>query len=73
MSRWIEVRSFVEDFGVPHWKEEWELVKDDKFMCSKCEFIFTTSASLKFHWRTSHVPTGRDHLALVKQYFSIAS
>ena len=73
MSRWIEVWTFVEEFGVPHWKEEWELVEEDQFMCSECNVTFTTSASLQFHRRTTHVPTGRDFLALVRAYFSIPS
>ena len=27
MSRYMEVWSFTEDFGVPRWREEWELVQ----------------------------------------------
>lgn len=29
MSRYMELWSFTEDFGVPRWREEWELIQTD--------------------------------------------
>ena len=60
MSNWVELWTYVEDFGIPpHWKEEWKLVEDDYFVCSKCDATFITNTSLKFHLGTSHLPTER--------------
>ena len=69
--RWVEEWSYVEDFRVPHWKENWVLVVDTEFKCSKCNAKFSTNSSFKFHQATSHTPTGQNYLVLVKDFFSI--
>ena len=71
MQHWIESLSYADDFNVPRWKETWELVADVEFKCLKCNAIFTSNAAFKFHWTSSHVPTGHDFLALVTNYFSL--
>jgi len=71
MEHWIETLSYVNDFELPRWKEVWELVIDVEYECTKCEAKFTSNSAFKFHWTTSHVPTGHDFLALVKDYFSL--
>ena len=73
MYHWIESLSYVNDFGVPRWREEWELILDVEYKCSKCSAKFSTNSSFNFHWQTSHVPTGHDFLAMVKEYFSLPS
>ena len=71
MEHWIEALSYVKDFGVPRWKEEWELIIDFEYKCSKCNAKFSTNAAFKFHWTTSHVPTGHDFLTLVTDFVSL--
>ena len=73
MEHWIEALSNVKDFGVPRWKEEWELVADVEYRCSKCDTKFTINYAFKFHWQTTQVPTEYDFLAMVKEYFSLPS
>ena len=74
MHHWIEALSYVNDFGVSRWKEEWELVVDVvEYKCSKCSAKFTTMSSFKFHWTTGHVPTGYDFFTKVKEYFFLPS
>ena len=60
MVRYMEVWSYVDDFNVLHWKEEWEPVDDVKFICLNCEAKFRTNASFKFHCGMTHGPTGLD-------------
>ena len=72
MEHWIEALSYVDDFNVARWIETWELVVDDvQFKCLKCNAVFTSNAAYKFHYTSSHTPTGRDFLVLVEDYFSL--
>ena len=66
MHRWVEVWTYVEDFGVPRWIEEWELEEEEQG--TKME---PSLAARRFASAT-RIPTGRDFLAFVADYFSLS-
>ena len=69
MARYVELMVQVYDFDVLHTKEEWILVTPH--VCTKCNAIFRSNASLTFHWQMSHVPTGYEYIAFAKEFFSL--
>ena len=75
MYRWMEVWSYIYDFGVPHWIEEWELVSiidDRKEEEEKYAKLSKSLASQRLS-HTVRVPTGVAFLAVVEDFFSIPS
>ena len=70
MSRWIEVWSYVEDFGVPRWVEDWEIEEEPREQQQDLE-MGATLAARRFA-SALRMPTGRDFLAFVADYFSLS-
>ena len=71
MASYREVLVEVDDFGVKHIKEEWEIVEECMFTCTTCQHTCLTSASLTLHWTMNHASHGYDSLQAVYDWFSI--
>ena len=71
MASYREVLVEVDDFGITHVKEEWEIVEEYMFICTTCQHRCLTSASLSMHWTLNHAPRGYDFVRYVEQWFSI--
>ena len=70
----MEVWSYVYDFGVPHWIEEWELVsiiENRKEEENDTKLPRSLAAERFSH--AVRVPTGVAFLAVVEDFFSIPS
>ena len=72
MYRWMEVWSYVNDFGVKHWIEEWECVtvvdtREEENYAEPAKSL----AAERFAYAV-RIPTGMDFLDLVKNYFSVS-
>ena len=71
MHRWIEIWSYREDFDVPRWAEEWEVHEEGPRMHQQDLERGATLAATRFA-RATRMPTGRDFLAFVADYFSLS-
>ena len=66
MYRWKEIWTYVTDFGVPRWVEEWELVEDQE-----AEVHLECSLATQRFASVLRLPTGKRFLTLVENYFSL--
>ena len=71
MHHWIEVWTYVEDFGVPRWIEEWELEEEEEPRQQYQEMKMEPSLAARRFASATRIPTGRDFLAFVAEYFSL--
>ena len=72
MHRWVEVWTYVEDFGVPRWVEEWELEEEEESRQQQQEMKIEPSLAARRFASATRMPTGRDFLAFVADYFSLS-
>ena len=64
MSRYMEVWSFTEDFGVPRWREEWELVQTDVNIKIQQDILQRKYILLDMEM----VQTSKNHACVLKLY-----
>ena len=73
MHRWVEVWTYVEDFGVPRWIEEWELEEEEEEpRQQQKEMKMESSLAARRFASATRMPTGREFLAFVADYFSLS-
>ena len=77
MHRWVEIWTYVEDFGIPRWIEEWELEEEEEDeeegpRQKQQEMKTEPSLAARRFASATHMPTGRDFLAFVADYFSLS-
>ena len=69
---------YTNEHGIYRYRETWEMtdqeetkVDENVFACTKCNCKFKTMSSLKYHYSSSHTPTGREFLNAVESFFSL--
>ena len=69
--RWVEIWSYVSDNGISRWIEEWEMSEQQQQQQRQQETRTENSLAAQRFASVVRLPTGRNFLAMVADYFSL--